>query len=136
MTTHRLWGGGSEKFCCDVLMDTTTCLNGWQLRLLSPDACSTRSRFRRLHGCSTLRGMRRGSVAEINTHKSEPVRSMAISQTSSSHLLRCEVFHGRSPEVTACLVMNEQTPAACSFNGGQLLCIAIPPCTMLTQQIN
>lgn len=60
---------------------------------------------------------------------------MAISQTSSSHLLRCEVFHGRSPEVSACLVTDEQTPADCLFNGGQLLCTAIPTCTMLTQQI-
>lgn len=31
MTIHRLWGGGSEKFCCDVLMDTTTCPDGRRL---------------------------------------------------------------------------------------------------------
>lgn len=61
--------------------------------------------------------MRRGSVAEINTHKSEPLRSMAISQTSSSCLLRCEVFHGRSPEVSACPARAEQTPTDCSFHG-------------------
>jgi hypothetical protein len=42
---------------------------------------------------------------------------MAISQTSSSYLLRCEVFHGRSPEVPACLGMDEQTPTDCLFQG-------------------
>lgn len=32
-------------------------------------------------------------------------------------VLRCEVFHGRSPEVTACLVMDEQTLTDCLFHG-------------------
>lgn len=64
------------------------------------------------------------------THKSEPLRSMAISQTSSSYLLRCEMFHGRSPEVSACLARGEQTPADGSFHGEAAHALLYPcvPC--------